>query len=234
MQRIVRIQTGEAPAEAIDNAARVLPTLSSLLDQWTGTPAYIMDGNQDVLIVNPLARAMTAGALKPGVNLPLSVFSDGGRASLKNWPEVASRTAATLRYGSDPRDRRLQEIVGSLAVRDEQFRQLWSRHDAHPYLNGTVEQMVQGYGQVSLICQTLEVPGSRRFVLTAFHATAESDGANALANLRREVDATGLDGGSQPDDERKSRTLSDAAITPDVGSLGPITEHFRRERLVSR
>lgn len=185
MSRLVRMQAGEAPMEAPAPATEVLAALAGLLDQWTGTPAYIMDGNQDVVIVNPLARAMTGGGLRPGVNLPLAVFSGAGRAMLEDWPDAAARTAATLRYGSDPRDRRLQEIVGTLSVRDDDFRQLWSRHDARPYLNGFVRQHVHGYGPVSLACQTLEVPGPRRFVLTAFHASAGSEGAAALAGLGR-------------------------------------------------
>lgn len=189
MDRLVRIQTGEARGDDRAIPPRVMETLGGLLDQWTGTPAYIMDGNQDVLVVNPLARAMTGGGLVPGVNLPLAVFSPVGRALMHDWPEAAERTAATLRYGSDPRDRRLQEIVGLLSVRDAEFRRLWARHDARPYLNGALEQEVHGQGRVTLTCQTLEVPGPQRFVLTAFHAAPGTDGARALAALRNDVAA---------------------------------------------
>jgi transcriptional regulator with XRE-family HTH domain len=187
MDRLVRIQTGEARSDDHTTPARVMDTLSGLLDQWTGTPAYIMDGNQDVLVVNPLARAMTGGGLTPGVNLPLAVFSPFGRAVMEDWPDAAARTAATLRYGSDPRDRRLQEIIGTLSVRDPDFRRLWARHDARPYLNGSIDQDVHGHGRVTLTCQTLEVPGPQRYVLTAFHAADGTDGARALAALRDEV-----------------------------------------------
>jgi transcriptional regulator with XRE-family HTH domain len=184
MRRIVRIQTGGLPGDAPPPPGPVLPALAALLDQWTGTPAYVMDGNQDVLVVNPLARAMTGGGLRPGVNLPLAVFSPFARSAMPDWPEAAERTAATLRYGSDPRDRRLQEIVGTLSVRDADFRRLWARHDARPYLNGSIDQEVHGHGRVTLRCQTLEVPGPRRHVLTAFHAAPGSPAAEALAALR--------------------------------------------------
>ncbi|SDQ31055.1 Helix-turn-helix domain-containing protein [Curtobacterium sp. UNCCL20] len=185
MGRLVRVQTGGAGPAAVGVATPAsMRTLAGLLDQWTGTPAYVMDTNQDVLVVNPLARAMTGGALRPGVNLALAVFSPAGRALARGWAEAAARTVATLRYGSDPRDRRLQEIVGTLSVRDEDFRRLWARHDARPYTNGPVEQDVHGHGRVTLTCQTLEVPGPRRNVLVAFHAPAGSDGARALAALR--------------------------------------------------
>jgi transcriptional regulator with XRE-family HTH domain len=187
MRRLVRIQTGELRSAPPTPPASVTAALGSLLDQWTGTPAYVMDGNQDVLVVNPLGRAMTGGGLRPGVNLVLAVFSPFARATMPDWEEAAERTAATLRYGSDPRDRRLQEIVGTLSVRDEDFRRLWARHDARPYLNGSLEQDVHGHGRVTLRCQTLEVPGPRRFVLTAFHAPADSPGALALAALQAET-----------------------------------------------
>jgi len=189
MRRLVRIQTGDVPSDVPAPPGPVMTALAGLLDQWTGTPAYIMDGNQDVLIVNPLARAMTGGGLRPGVNLPLAVFSPFARAAMEDWPEAAERTAATLRYGSDPRDRRLQEIVGTLSVRDADFRRLWARHDARPYLNGSIEQEVHGHGRVTLRCQTLEVPGPRRHVLTAFHAPAGSPGATALEALRDDLTA---------------------------------------------
>jgi transcriptional regulator with XRE-family HTH domain len=189
MRRLVRIQTGELMPDAPASPGLATTALASLLDQWTGTPAYVMDGNQDVLVVNPLARAMTGGALRPGVNLPFAVFSAAARAAMEDWPEAAERTAATLRYGSDPRDRRLQEIVGTLSIRDEEFRRLWARHDARPYLNGSIEQEVHGHGRVTLRCQTLEVPGARRHVLTAFHAPAGSQAAEVLAALREELTA---------------------------------------------
>jgi transcriptional regulator with XRE-family HTH domain len=189
MRRLVRIQTGELMPDAPASPGLATTALASLLDQWTGTPAYVMDGNQDVLVVNPLARAMTGGALRPGVNLPFAVFSAAARAAMEDWPEAAERTAATLRYGSDPRDRRLQEIVGTLSIRDEEFRRLWARHDARPYLNGSIEQEVHGHGRVTLWCQTLEVPGARRHVLTAFHAPAGSQAAEVLAALREELTA---------------------------------------------
>ena len=189
MRRLVRIQTGELMPDAPASPGSATTALAGLLDQWTGTPAYVMDGNQDVLVVNPLARAMTGGALRPGVNLPFAVFSAAARAAMEDWPEAAERTAATLRYGSDPRDRRLQEIVGTLSIRDEEFRRLWARHDARPYLNGSIEQEVHGHGRVTLRCQTLEVPGARRHVLTAFHAPAGSQAAEVLAALREELTA---------------------------------------------
>ncbi|MDR6170465.1 helix-turn-helix domain-containing protein [Curtobacterium sp. SORGH_AS_0776] len=189
MRRLVRIQTGELTPDAPAFPGSATTALAGLLDQWTGTPAYVMDGNQDVLVVNPLARAMTGGALRPGVNLPFAVFSAAARAAMEDWPEAAERTAATLRYGSDPRDRRLQEIVGTLSIRDEEFRRLWARHDARPYLNGSIEQEVHGHGPVTLRCQTLEIPGARRHVLTAFHAPAGSHAAEVLAALREELTA---------------------------------------------
>jgi len=187
MRRLVRIQTGDLPSDVPAPPGPVMTALAGLLDQWTGTPAYIMDGNQDVLVVNPLARAMTGGGLRPGLNLPLAVFSPFARAAMEDWPEAAERTAATLRYGSDPRDRRLQEVVGTLSVRDPDFRRLWARHDARPYLNGSIEQEVHGHGRVTLRCQTLEVPGPRRHVLTAFHAPRGSAGATVLEALRDDL-----------------------------------------------
>ncbi|OII06910.1 helix-turn-helix domain-containing protein [Curtobacterium sp. MCBA15_008] len=155
----------------------------ALLGAWDHTPGYVMDGNQDVLAANDLARAMAPGALEPGVNLPLLVFSDAARAADPNWRETAERTVATLRFGADPDDPRLREIVGQLSIRDADFRRLWARHDARPHYVGPVDHWIPPFGRVTLVCQTLLIPGQSGELLVLFHAAAGSVGERALASL---------------------------------------------------
>ncbi|WP_412162815.1 helix-turn-helix transcriptional regulator [Curtobacterium flaccumfaciens] len=187
LRRLARIASGEHKHQTEPEMAdRIEEGLRALLAQWTDTPAYIMDGNQDVIVVNELATAMTGGGLAEGVNLPLAVFTPEARLGFEDWDETAARTVATLRFNSDPFDRRLQEIVGLLSVRDADFRRLWARHDAHPHHLGPVRQFVAGFGFVTLDCQTLLVPGGRGHVLVAFNATPATEGETALNALRRQ------------------------------------------------
>ncbi len=177
LRRLARIASGEHVHQTEPEMAdRIEEGLRALLAQWTETPAYIMDGNQDVVVVNELASAMTGGGLAEGVNLPLAVFTPEARLGFEDWAETAARTVATLRFNSDPFDHRLQEIVGLLSVRDADFRRLWARHDAHPHHLGPVRQFVAGFGFVTLDCQTLLVPGDRGHVLVAFNAMPATEG----------------------------------------------------------
>ncbi|OII06931.1 helix-turn-helix transcriptional regulator [Curtobacterium sp. MCBA15_008] len=188
MGRLAQMRHGDLPRRLPPELEAQLDAgLGVMLNQWTNTPTYIMDGNQDVVIVNPLASAMSGGGLASGVNIPLTVFSDAARAAFEDWEETAERTVATLRFNSDPEDVRLQEIVGTLSIRDPEFRRLWARHDARPHHIGEIRQYVDGHGFVSLQCQTLLVPGPRRHVLVAFHAAPGTPGNDALETLRAEL-----------------------------------------------
>lgn len=188
MSRLVQIQTnGRRPMKKESLTPQTQASIHALFSQWKHTPAYLMDGNQDVLMSNDLARAMAPGALEPGVNLPLLVFSEGWRAADPDWEDTAVRTAATLRYGSDPTDPRLHEIVGQLYLRNADFRRLWARHDARPHYVGPIDQVIAPFGAVSLTCQTLIVPGTEGHVLVVFHAEPGTVAATAIDSLRERV-----------------------------------------------
>lgn len=198
--RLVRLRSERQPARSQETEQAVALGVRALVDQLSATPAYVMDANQDVVLVNDLATAMSGGGLVPGLNLPFAVFSDAARAAFDDWQETAERTVATLRYNSDPDDPRLREVVGVLSIRDAEFRRLWARHEARPHHVGPVRQYVDGHGFVTLTCQTLLVPGARGQVLVAFHADEGSPGAVALADLRRRVGVSGAAAGPAPTD----------------------------------
>ena len=205
MTRLVRLQSDGRPTSDSDGFPAAMDmSMRALFSQWKHTPAYLMDGNQDVVLSNDLARAMAPGALEPGVNLPQLVFSPAARAADPYWEETAIRTVATLRYGSDPNDPRLHEIVGRLYLNDPDFRRLWARHDARPHYVGPIDQMIPPFGAVSLTCQTFVVPGTKGHVLVVFHAQAGSRAASAVEALRQRV----------------SRVEQDAALAPERSAAG--------------
>ncbi len=66
MSRLVQIQTnGRRPMKKESLTPQTQASIHALFSQWKHTPAYLMDGNQDVLMSNDLARAMAPGALEP-------------------------------------------------------------------------------------------------------------------------------------------------------------------------
>ena len=150
-----------SPISLIGAAIRkpVSPIIRALVRQWSGTPAYVFDRNQDVLFANDLATALSPGYVVPGNNLVSSLFSASaeGRSNLL-WRETARASVAALRFQGDPSDPRLQEIVGALSMQDSDFRQLWARHEASPLSGGTTPNHVEGFGRVNVRWQVLDVP----------------------------------------------------------------------------
>jgi transcriptional regulator with XRE-family HTH domain len=165
------------------------PGVLALLDQWSHTAAYVADRNHDVYAANDLARAMAPGYFEPGVNLLTAVFTSAPREPDDVWRPTAETLIASLRYHGDPYSRRLQQIVGGLAVTDREFRAMWSRHDARPQVAGASPTFVDPVGWVEFRWQTLEIPGDAGYFLTAFYAEPGSRAELANDLLRDRVQA---------------------------------------------
>jgi transcriptional regulator with XRE-family HTH domain len=159
------------------------PHLVGLLAQWPNTPAFILDSTQTVVLANPLARALGAGYTEVGSNLVLAMFSEPMRQTSPDWETAARDSLAALRYHSDPDDPRLQELVRTLQANDADFRRLWARHDARPYVTGSTRTVVEGVGPVDLRFQNFAVPGHDGHTLTAFFDEPGTQASAALAYL---------------------------------------------------
>jgi transcriptional regulator with XRE-family HTH domain len=160
----------------------------ALLDPWSQTPAFVIDGNQDVVAANPLARALGGGrSTNEGANLVLSVFGPGVREITPDWESLALSTLASLRYTADPTDPRLHELVDTLSARDVAFRRMWARHDARPAAGGTSRTSIEGLGPVDLRYQSFLVPGGSGHVLVAFYDEPGTPASGAIAYLAARV-----------------------------------------------
>jgi len=166
----------------------VAASVRHLLDQWSHTPAYVSDRNHDVLCANAASRAMAPGYLEKGSNMLLSVFASADTAQRSaDWETAASALVDALRFNGDPADRRLQEIVGTLSVRDRGFRRLWARHNPRPLISGITPSYVEPLGWVEFNWQTLEIPGERGHFLTTFFGPPGSRAAAAIAYLAASI-----------------------------------------------
>jgi transcriptional regulator with XRE-family HTH domain len=182
LQRVSRVVPVILPTEP--SRPRVSASVRHLLDQWSHTPAYVSDSNHDVLCANASARAMAPGYLETGSNLLISVFeSPGGADRSHDWEIAAQSLVDALRFNGDPADRRLQEIVGTLSVRDRGFRRMWAAHSARPLISGVTPAFVAPLGWVDFNWQTLEVSGQRGLFLTTFFGAPGSRAAGAIAYL---------------------------------------------------
>ncbi|WP_141399055.1 helix-turn-helix transcriptional regulator [Curtobacterium sp. 'Ferrero'] len=166
------VHRGEAPP----------PDLVEMITLWDHTAAYIIDRNQDILVLNALMRAVAPGYMEVGNNLGLMQFEAPPEVrALSSWQEGARTTVARLRYYGDPDDPRWQEIVG-LLLDDDDFRAMWDRHEAYPMTSGRAPNHFAGHGWVDLRWQVLEAhPGL--YTLICYGAPG-SVGERALTELR--------------------------------------------------
>jgi hypothetical protein len=128
LARIHRIRRAPPPQH-------VRPGLLRLLDTAT-MPALVLGRRQDVLAGNALAHAVFTDftALPPRRrNLARFIFlDDTARTRYTDWPTIARATVTDLRRYAQrrPYDPRLAELVGELALRDNDFRTWWAEGDA--------------------------------------------------------------------------------------------------------
>lgn len=184
-----RLVTGFLAVPAPREASVVVgERLTSLVDRFSHTPTFVSNAVQDVVISNPLARAL-GEALQPGRNLLLELFDPEVKRTTPGWDETARRAVATLRLFADHGSSRLQEVVGTLSVRDEDFRRWWAGHEvATTPLLGRFSATVDGFGQVDLDYDNLAVPEHPGYVVTILRARAGTVAERALEALTARVE----------------------------------------------
>lgn len=138
-----------------------------LLAGWANTPAMVISANFDVLLVNEAAAGLGDHRLQQKLNLIDSIFSTQSREE-QGWETRASLALAALRYHGNPYDRRFQELVGRLSIRDDNFRKLWARHDARPAPHGRMRIDVGDASGSYASCNTFEIPGAETLLLIVF------------------------------------------------------------------
>jgi len=95
----------------------------------------------------------------PGNNMVLRLFASESRSrTSETWRATARSLVAALRYHGDPDDPRMREIVGTLSIRDQDFRAIWAEHEAKPLTRGIAPSYLDGFGWFELPWQVLDVP----------------------------------------------------------------------------
>jgi transcriptional regulator with XRE-family HTH domain len=190
---------------AARRAERVSPRMQRLLDGWSQTPAYVVGSHMDVLAHNALAAALHHG-YTTGCNLLRNVFLDPASADFfVDWQRCAHDLVGMLRasVGPDLDDPRLNQLVGELSLKSEQFRRLWARHEIHQKTGGTMRYNHPIVGELELDHETFAVNGAPGQLLIVKHAAPATRSEQALTLL-----AT-LDASDSPTDthgERRARS----------------------------
>ena len=172
-------------------APKPRPAMRRLLDQLTETPAVVFGRRFDILAWNTSAAALYIdfARLPPNRrNFVHLLFTDPAfRALHANWEHDARTVVAALRMeaAQDPDDPELALLVGELAVQDRDFRALWATHQVTGQSHGTKHYRHPIVGDLTLDCDTWNVPdanGQQLMVLTAEPGSPSHEGLRILAS----------------------------------------------------
>ncbi len=168
---------------------RVRPGLQQLLDAMHGLPAFVQNGRLDILAANPLARALYADLFDDPRHTPNHArytFLDPRAGDFyPDWTRAAADTVALLRAeaGRSPDDRILNELIGELSTRSEQFSALWATHNVRWHTTGTKQFHHRVVGDLSLDYEGMDLASDRGQTLIAFTAEPGSTSHQALQFL---------------------------------------------------
>jgi transcriptional regulator with XRE-family HTH domain len=163
--------------------------LLALLRAWPHLPAGVLDRNMDLVAKNEMLDRVTAEALGIGDNVVEFIFSPEFKAYAIDWERLAAATVAGLRFGGDPADARFKRVVGSLLVRDRDFRRIWARHDAAPWAMGRTTHDIAPLGAVELTFQTFELPGTGGYHLAILVPDPGSPAETRISEIAEECRA---------------------------------------------
>ena len=176
---------------------RVRPGVQRILDAITDTPADLRNGRRDILAANRLGYALYSelyiDPVRPA-NVARFVFlSPRAREFFPDWVGAASDLVANLRTeaGRNPHDRGLQDLVGELSTRSQEFRSRWAAHNVRLHQTGRKRLHHPVVGDLELTYEVLALPADVGLVLVVYGAepgSASQDGLRFLASWAATLD----------------------------------------------
>jgi transcriptional regulator with XRE-family HTH domain len=177
--------SGRTPRRRPPRPERVSPSVQSLIDNWTTTPAFVQGRLMTVLAANAMAVALSP-FFAPGANLLRAAFLEPEvREFFRDWDEMTAKIVAHLRsvVGAGIVDPRLAELIGELSLSSERFRMLWARQDVRLRTSGITGLLHPQVGPLDLHYEELELPGAPDQMLSTYHAAPGSPSYERLQLL---------------------------------------------------
>jgi transcriptional regulator with XRE-family HTH domain len=167
----------------------IRPNLQWSLDAITTAPAIIANNRMDLLAANHLGQAMycdhyTGPATPP--NFARFTFLDSAaRRFYPDWDLAAEMSVANLRTaaGKDPHDRGLQDLVGELSTRSDDFRRRWGAHNVRTHGTGIKTFHHHIVGDLTLAYESMDLRAEPDLTMTLYTAEPGSPTDDALQLL---------------------------------------------------
>jgi transcriptional regulator with XRE-family HTH domain len=169
---------------------KVDPNLLQLMEAWPNNPALVYNRAYDVLASNRIADVLFEGFAYSRNLMTLMFLDPTARRFYADWREVAANSVAGFRlgHGAAPDDPRVRAVLTELLEQSEDFRELWSRHDARGKSLETKRFLHPQVGELSLRMQAFDVRSAPGQELVVYHAEPASRSAEALTLLSTLVD----------------------------------------------
>ena len=173
------------PRAARPAKTRVRPVIERLLDQ-IGAPATVSNVRGDYLAANALGRALYAPLFEspeqPANSARFTFLDPAAREFYPDWERLATDLVATLRSqaGRNPYDRNLQDLIGELSTRSDEFRVRWAAHNVRFHRTGTKRLHHPIVGALELDYETLTLDADDGLRLALFAAEPGSASQQAL------------------------------------------------------
>jgi transcriptional regulator with XRE-family HTH domain len=174
----IRIRTDEAAVSA----------LQTLVDQWTGTPAWVSSRCANILAGNTLAIELNP-SYKPGCNALRDLFlhEHEKREIFVNYDECAATAVASLRAraGGHLNDSEISAYVSELQRISPAFAEIWARHEVRFHGAGIKPTLRHPLvGELEFLSESMIVNDTEGYILTVYYAEPGSETARRLSKLR--------------------------------------------------
>jgi hypothetical protein len=183
------IPTSGRPRRRTATKAAARLSLRWAMEAITDGVAFVRDPQQNLLATNALGRAFYAPVIGDGGRLPnlarFQFLDPASRDFYPDWDRFAEMCVGVMRAeaGRDPHDRALQDLVGELSTRSEDFRRLWADHNVRTHGAGTKRFHHPVVGELTLAYEERAITAEPGLVLLVYTAEPGSPSAERLRLL---------------------------------------------------
>src|SRR4051794_8173940 len=195
---LARAASPVAPKRSRPAKRRIRPVVQRLLDQINAA-AVVSTVYGDYLAANALGRALYASVFdspeQPANSARFTFLDPSAPDFYPEWDRLASELVASLRSqaGRNPYDRNLQDLIGELSTRSDEFRVRWAAHNVRFHRTGSKRLHHPVVGKLELSYETLTLDaddGLRLALYTAEVGSASQQALDLLASWTATPDAT--------------------------------------------
>jgi transcriptional regulator with XRE-family HTH domain len=187
---LARAASPVAPKRSRPAKTRIRPVVQRILDQ-VGAPAIVSNVRGDYLAANALGRALYAPVFdspeQPANSARFTFLDPAAVDFYPEWDRLAGELVAALRSqaGRNPYDPDLQDLIGELSTRSDEFRVRWAAHNVRFHRTGSKRLHHPIMGELELSYETLTLDaddGLRMAVYTAQAGSASQQALDLLAS----------------------------------------------------